>query len=445
MKQPFAQLALLLKVGTGFLFVCLVVGSLSLSHFPLEPFSLSSQSHTVSAPNSVYAPPLSFVPNTGQTDATVQFQAHSRSGAIFFTSRAVVVTLPEPDGRSAATNQHLALSKAASTKHTQAGTVVRLDFVGSNPHPRIVGGQQQAGVINYLLGNDPNEWYTDLSTYAEVIYQNLYPGIDLYYDGAEGLLKGTYVVAPEANPDRIRWRYAGVSNTQVDQSTGDLVITVKESSGGTLIEKAPTAWQEIQGQSIPVSTSYNLATDGTVSLAIGSYDTSYPLIIDPTLEYSSYLGGNGNDFGGLLERDNEGSLYIAGRTTSTDFPTTDSPFGDTLAGEEDGFVTKLRSDGAGLEFSTYFGGNGDDFLYGFALDSTGHMYISGETASTDLPGSEGGTRLSGESDGFVARLDPDGGSLDFGVYLGGSGTDTASGLAVDSSDRVYLVGRTTST
>lgn len=408
--------------------------------FPEQQSFFPEQANPVSAQNDLYTLPLTFVSNAGQAEAPVKFQAHSRHGTLFFTSEEVVITLPNPQDRSAGMNQYLISSQVVSTNTDAEKTVVRLRFIGANSNPQIIGNQAQGGVVNYLIGNNPNEWHTDLPTYAEVIYQDVYPGINLHYDGTEGLLKGTYVVAPGVDPNHIRWSYSGVSNTQVDQATGNLIITVNEG-GGTLTEKAPIAWQEIQGQQIPVNVSYKVTADGTVSLAIGAYDNSYPLVIDPTLEYSSYLGGNGNDFGGILERDDNGNLYIAGRTQSTDFPGTNGKTTD----DENGFIAKLQADGSGLEFSTYFGGSGDDFLYGFVLDSSGHLYISGETNSTDLPGSGGDNQLVGGNDGFVARLDPDGSGLDFGRYLGGTETDTASGLAVDSADKVYVVGRTNST
>jgi hypothetical protein len=264
-----------------------------------------------------------------------------------------------------------------------APTVVRLQFSGANPAPEVRSGEALPGTVNYFIGSDPAQWQTNLSTYAGVVYADLYDGIDLVYDGTRGTLKGTYTVAPGSDPARIGWRYAGAEDVRVDAASGNLHIRVAE--GHTLTEHAPIAWQTIDGERVPVAARYTLAADGRIGFALGAYDDTHPLIIDPTLEYSTYLGGGGNEAGKDIAVDSVGNVYIVGNTTSTDFPTF-SAYQDTYGGgTDDVFISKLSSDGSSLLFSTFLGGTGIDAGYAIALDDAGNAYITGSTDSTNFP------------------------------------------------------------
>ncbi|MDY7076352.1 MAG: SBBP repeat-containing protein, partial [Chloroflexota bacterium] len=242
--------------------------------------------------------PLSFVPNVGQTNPAVRFQVHDMSGMIFFTSGEAVLALP-------------ATASAATS-------VVHLRFEGANPTPMVAGVGRLPGIVNHFVGDNPAAWRTNIPTYAGILYRQLYPGIDLRYDGVNGQLKGTYVVAPGADPSLIRWHHDGATGVRLDEKTGDLLIGLADS---TLIENAPIAWQEIEGQRIFVVASYVLAEDGSVGFAVGEYDRTQPLTIDPTLIYSTYLGGSGFEEAADIAVDGEGNIYVVGTTSSADFPT----------------------------------------------------------------------------------------------------------------------------
>ncbi len=385
-----------------------------------QPLVLPAAALNTEGEADVVSLPLSFVPNVGQTDAQVGFQLHDRGSTIFFTPQAVVLALPSD--------------------------VVHLQFEGANPAASITGADRLPGTVSYYFGADPDRWHAGIPTYGGVVYEALYPGIDLIYDGKEGQLKSTYVVAPGADPDLIRWHHEGVEGVQVDQSSGDLVVTL---SGTTLLERAPIAWQEINGQRVPVSVSYALDGDGNVSFALGSYDRTLPLIIDPVLSYSTFLGGTGFDEADGLALDGDGNIYITGATTSPDFPDADP---NKYEGNEDAFVAKLDPTGKVLLYSVYLGGSCDDDPNGIGVDATGNAYIAGDTDSggqecqQEFPTKNAHQPVygGGDYDAFAAKFDPDG-QLIYSTYLGGGGRDDADAIAVDEVGNAYVVGATTST
>jgi hypothetical protein len=200
---------------------------------------------------------------------------------------------------------------------------VRFDH--ANPTASIVGINQSPAVVNYLIGNDPTQWHTDLPTYSGIVYQQLYRGIELRYEGTGGQLKSTYVIAPGVEPSRLRWRYDGKRRVYVD-GMGNLVIELDRPNGQsaedrTLIEQAPVAWQDIERERRSVDASYTLANDGSVGFALGQYDPTYPLTIDPILTYSTFLGSGGEEEAFSIAVDGSQNIYLTGYTYSTSFPT----------------------------------------------------------------------------------------------------------------------------
>ncbi len=200
--------------------------------------------------------PLLFEPNAGQTDPSVLYMAHAPGGALYFTSGEVVLSLITDDGpeglnakqNHAKQNQQKAEGSLENPQHSALSTqssVVRLQFVGANAAPAMQSSAEMPGKVSYMLGNDPAQWHTSLPTYSGVTYTGLYPGVDLHYEGTNGQLKGTYTLAPGADPSRIQWQYAGTSNATVDAS-GNLQLGV-QGSKVTLTEQAPVAWQMIDG------------------------------------------------------------------------------------------------------------------------------------------------------------------------------------------------------
>ncbi len=376
--------------------------------------------------------PLSFIPNAGQTDPAVRFQVHDTGGTIFFTPDQVVLTLP--------------------TAEQTAPTVVRLRFEDTNPALAVTGADRLPGVVNYFIGDDPAQWRTNLPTYAGVAYRQLYPGIDLRYDGTSGRLKGTYTVAPGADPTRIRWHHGGATGVRLDEATGNLLIALPGAEDRPLVEQAPIAWQEIGGQRVAVAVRYVLSGDGSVGFALGRYDSTRPLVIDPTLVYSTFLGGSGLEQAEGIALDGDGNVYVAGTTHSVDFPTTADSYQPSSGGvEKDVFVAKINAAGSDLVYSTYLSGGDDDEGNGIAVDSAGNAYVVGTTKSTDFP-THGAFQSNCAlfvgvctGDAFVARLSADGSALVYSTYLGGSFPEKGKGIALDSQNNAYVTGMTSST
>ncbi|MBX3086731.1 MAG: SBBP repeat-containing protein [Anaerolineae bacterium] len=386
--------------------------------------------------------PLSFVPNVGQTDAAAQFQVNGLGGTLFFTPEEVVLSLPQAKKRADRANpeQRIAMLEHDTPTVSEPPLVVKMHLIGANTAAEIAGTDRLPGIVNYFIGNDPSKWHTNISTYAGIVYRNVYPGIDLQYNGHEGRLKGTYTVAAGADPSVIGWRYAGNAGLSVDDQTGDLLIML--TNGSVLREVAPTAWQDKAGKREAVETRYMV--DGEdVRFGIGAYDARLPLVIDPEFVYSTYLGGSDLDSGYGIAVDNSGNVYVSGMTYSSDFPLR-NPFQAT-GDETDTFVTKLNAAGNQFLYSTFLGGSWYETARAIAVDSSGNAYITGETESSDFP-----TRNPfqpahiGMRDAFVAKLNTTNGDLIYSTYLGGLIDDYAYGIAVDSNANVYITGRTDS-
>ncbi len=376
--------------------------------------------------------PISFVPNVGQSDGLVRYQARAMGGTLYFEDEALVLSLPA--------------AGHGQQPQDSPYSVVRLTFEGVNSARRLVNAEQLPGKVNYLIGNQPSRWLTDLPTYGSIIYTQLYPDIDLRYDGAQSTLKGTYTLAPQADPARIRWRYEGVTAARIDAETGDLLLAVAGAS--TLIEKAPSAWQTVAGARVNVTVNYALTADGRIGFELGDYDRSEALTIDPTLIYSTYLGGSAFDEAKSVAVDFAGNAYITGVTQSANFPT-QSPIYGTRNGDQDAFVVKINPTGTALVYATYLGGSnrenefGTERAGGIAVDSSGFAYVTGCTNSADFPvvnPIQATHGVSTNCDVFVAKLDPAGSALIYSTFLGGSGADSASAIAVDDQGSAYIAG-----
>ena len=359
-----------------------------------------------------------------------------------------------------------------------------MKLVGANPNPKIVGMEELPGKSNYFIGNDPKKWRTNVPNYAKVKYANVYPGVDLVYYGNQGKLEYDFVVQPGADPRQIALDVgAGLVPAQghpqgvplrID-GHGDLVVG---TDGGEAIFHKPVVYQpptynELRttngGGRDLVDGQYVLRGDNRIAFRLSDYDRRRPVVIDPALAYSTYLGGGDADAGLRIAIDVWGNAYVTGSTDSSDFPTTPGAIQSTYAGGScpqarapvvlpglgcgDAFVSKLNSTGSALIYSSYLGGTGGDQGIGLAVDASGNAYVVGMTGSSDFPTTPGvfQTTYAGGScpggncgDAFVSKLNPTGSALLYSTYLGGSSNDGCSSIAVDVSGNAYVTGWTTS-
>ena len=319
---------------------------------------------------------------------------------------------------------------------TAGSSRFRFRFPGGNPASSIEAIGPSAARINFLVG-DPGQWRTDLPAWDAIAYRAIFPGVDLIYSSYNNCLKSDFIVAPGADPDSIRLRYDGAS-PRID-AYGALVLP---TAAGEFRENAPLLYQEIDGRQTPVDGEFRIYRDGTIGFRVGEYDRAWPLIIDPVLSYSTFVGGSSMDAITSIAVDGEGNAYVAGWTTSTNLPTV-NPVQAQEKGSVDAFVAKLGPGGNSLIYCTYLGGAGDDRAFALAIDSAGDAYVTGWTASSNFPTvAAAQSSLSGAKDAFVAKLNPAGNSLIYSTYLGGSANDSGNGIAVDSSDNAYVAGYT---
>src|SRR5437667_430244 len=385
--------------------------------------------------------PLHFEANQGQTHQAISFLTPSADSSLYLTAgeAVLVLTKPNPDAK----RDLRSTPERRGTQPRGTPVVVRMSLVGAAPKPLVSGLDELPGKVNYLIGKDPAKWRTNVPTYAKVHYRAVCPGIDLVYYGNQRQLEYDFVVSPGANPERIVLGFQGAERLEIN-AEGELVL---HAAGGVIRQRVPVIYQEIDGVRTKIEGRYVLKDAHRVGFQAAAYDQSRPLVIDPTLVDSTYLGGSGWDYGYGIAVDAAGSAYVTGVTSSTDFPTASALQATNGGGVEgDAFVTKLDPTGSALVYSTYLGGSGDDYGYGIAVDAAGSAYVTGSADSTDFPtvnplqAANGGV-----GDAFVSKLDATGSALLYSTYLGGSARDAASGIAVDGAGSAYVTGYTIST
>jgi RHS repeat-associated protein len=443
--------------------------------------------------------PLDFVPNVGQFDPSIRYQARGSGGVVSFLPQEVAITVLARSGGTPLPNASEAVSA------TIAAQTVRMTLDGINPTTTLTASERLPGIVHYYLGNDPALWKTDVPTYAGIAYQHVYAGIDLHYDGADGALKSTYYVAPGSDPAQIRWRYTGISGIQID-SAGNLLISVpitvtqvptitvpitptltavpvdqtaaltatveiptviptltpalptatptlpvEQTIVLTLTEQAPIAWQDIGDSRVAVQAQFVLNGDGSVGFGLGAYDANQPLVIDPVLTYSSYLGGGGYDVGNKIDVDYSGASYIIGESSSVLFNSSQTRVKPVI------FVAKVNATGTNRVYTTFLGSESNISNSGndIAVTKLGDAHITGVISGDSfplknpIPGNTNTTNYSAVA--FLSRLDYQG-QLVYSTFWRGSGNGICiittcdsfgQSIAVDSTDRVYLVGSTT--
>jgi hypothetical protein len=415
---------------------------------------------------------LRFEPNQGQADRAVKFISRAPGYQLALGPTGAVMTLRRQKEKSKSqkwkfaqvpaedrllttdlpTAYHRSLTPDAPDAQPITGSL-RMTLLGANPNPEIRGMDPLPTTTNYFGGKDPSSWRSNVPSYSKVKCTGVYDGIDLLYYGEEGQIEYDFTVAPGADPDSIKLGFEGADSIDVDEA-GDLVMNV---AGAHVRHRKPFVYQELNGARMQIAGRYKLLAHAasirdpksktqnhTVGFEIGAYDPALPLVIDPVLEYSTYLGGSGDDEGTAIAADTEGNVYIAGITDSADLPATNDPHPVFGGGGQDVFLAKLDPTGSRLIYLTYLGGSGAETAGGIAVDASGNAYVTGFTDSLNFPtlnALQANNR--GRFNAFVVKLGP-AGNLINSTYLGGTASDAGSGIAVDAAGNVYLSGIATS-
>lgn len=398
--------------------------------------------------------PLTFVRNSGQVDDTVRFYARGSGYAFYFTPRAVVVSLIKDFSTNAlrqiGARRAGGFADASPSRDVPVvGMTLALRFLSANPNVSLEGAKPGSSVVNHILGSDPKRWHAAFPTYERIVYRDLWDGVDLAVGGRAGELKYEFIVKPGARVEDIRLAYDGAQELSID-TVGNLLI---KTSLGVLRDRQPVSYQIVRGRRVPLDSRYVLpdTKDGSYGFALGtSYDPTYPLVIDPGLAYSTFLGGSSTDLGLDIAVDREGAAYVTGPVSSFDFPTTPGAYQTALSDQFDAFVTKVNASGTGFVYSTFIGGTNFDAGFSIRVDTVGDVYVQGRTSSVDFPTTPGAYDTTFNGDGFdlgdvfVAKLNANGSALVYSTYLGGTASDHAQALAIDREGSAYVAGDTES-
>jgi len=333
---------------------------------------------------------------------------------------------------------------SAAVSLSGTATVVRMTWPGADQRVQPVGEEPAAGTTNYLIGSDPSRWRRGVPSFARVRYRGLYPAIDLVFYGNQERLEYDFVVAPGGDPRDIRLRFSGEDAVRID-AQGNLVI----HAGSTdIVQRAPVIYQEHDGTRRPIQGRYVKANRHEVRFSVADYDRASTLSIDPVLTFSSFFGGNANNFAKAVAVDSAGNAYVTGYTESTNFPTTAGVYGTSCAtcafSNTDVFVTKISPTGV-LVYSTYVGGaDTDDKGYAIAVDSAGNAYVTGETGySGSGPAFPvvGGFTITAGGGAFLFKLNSTGSSLLYSTHMESGSSAVGYGVAVEGSN-AYVAGVT---
>jgi len=392
---------------------------------------------------------IAFVPNPGLGDPAILFRTLDAAGMVYFGLHEVLLPLRGSQRTSALFDalRRPDSPEGVASPEPASPAMLRLRFEGANPAAQVSGEERLMGVVNYYIGDDPAGWRTQVPTCAGIVYRELYPGIHLSYQGGERSLKGTYVLAPGADPRLIRWRYEGAAEVTLQE--GELRIRVGQAGDdAAIIERRPAAWQTIAGRRVAVAVRYVAHRDGSFGFAVGRYDAAQPLTIDPTLDYATYWGASGCEGAYHGTVDSLNNVYIVGGTNVANY------LGSTTDCNEeefyDIFVVKLDPAQPGANqrvYTTYLGGGALDLGVAIDVDAAGNAAVGGYSWSDNFPTTANayqGAFAADLSDLIAVQLDPQGAAR-YASYLGGSGFEETFDMDATDDGLIYLTGASDST
>jgi hypothetical protein len=382
----------------------------------LNPFYLNHIDGEKPLQNSI---PFAFIENLGQLNNTVRYHLKSPRGSVFFKQDAIVYQLVSEE----------------SVEN------IHLDFLDSSPTARTVARDKQAAIMNFYIGNDSSNRIMGAETYASLEYRGIFSNIDLLIQQQDGMLKHEYRILPGGSVQDICVQYQGIEKIGIN-SAGELEIC---TATRTLKESAPISYQWIDGRKRLIETEYVIESGNKVRYKTSPYDTHQELIIDPSLIYSTYLGGTNYDRASDIAVDLELNTYVVGSTTSSNFPLTPGAY-DNEKEFSEAFITKLSPEGNEILFSTFFGGWDKDYASGVALSWLDEsVLVTGTTRSYDFPVTPGvyDESYDGFSDIFLAKFDFSGGLI-FSTLLGGQQSEYTPHVAVDGAGHIFIAGQTLS-
>jgi hypothetical protein len=375
--------------------------------------------------------PFTFIENQGQWESSVKFFIRNGQMSAWF----------EP---SAFTLQY----EGKLNKDVMSGIAVRMSFKNASEVVTITGENRNKNIYHYFVGNESNRWRKNVRSYKQIIYNHLYDGIDVRFRDQNGHLEYDLLLNPSIDPGQIIIQCEGITGLRIEQD-GSLLM---DTDLGPIIQRIPTTWYQLpDGSRKYVNCQFRIISEFQFGFEVPGFSPDYAMVIDPGLEWSTFIGGSDNETPHAMVLDSDGTLIVTGPARSSDFPTTVGAYDPTQNGANDVFVARLDPNQTGvnqLVWSTYIGGEGVDRCFELALDNSGNITISGSTESSDFPTTPGAydtTFGGGTRDGFIACLNSMGSSLLLSTYLGSSGDDWIAGMVLDSSDKIVVSGYTGST
>ena len=386
-----------------------------------------------------------FEANQGQLDKRVKFSARGKGYNLFLTSNEAVYVIPEHQTKESRNSKLQSEVPSVQEPRSSRAVAVWMKLAGANQNAQELGVDELAGKHNYFRGSDPSKWQSNVPLYQRARLNNVYQGVDMEWRGDDaGSIEYDFKVSPNAATQQIEWQIDGADKVTV-QADGSLVIS---TPFGELKQNAPVTYQEIDGLKSAVESRFEQRGETTVGFAVGDYDESKSLTIDPVtdLDFSTFLGGESGENGRAIAVGSDNTVYVTGETASMSFPT-DTGIDDTYNGGGDAFVTRLDRNGATLIYSTFLGGGDNDLGIAIAVDTLGNAYVTGNAAisATPFPTTANAfdTVNDGDFDVFVSKISPTGSTLIYSTFIGGAGGDRVGGIAINSGG-AYVTGTTDS-